>query len=132
MLCLSTAGYAQSHQNPMSVIVELKDLKDTTVSETQTHPEFPGGYAALDEYLRQNVHYPEAAAQAKVSGTVLVSYLIDSVGNVTNVKVRKGLGHGCDEEALRVVQKMPRWKPGTQMGKAIPVSYGLPIRFPVK
>lgn len=86
----------------------------------------------MDNYLRQKVHYPAAAAQAGIKGMVLVSFLIDTTGNVTNVRVLKGLGFGCDEEALQAVRSMPRWKPGTESGKAVPIKYGLPIRFPLK
>ncbi|GAB3020572.1 energy transducer TonB [Spirosoma pulveris] len=96
----------------------------------QTQPEFPGGFGTLSAYLKENVRYPAAAAQAKAKGFVLVSYLIDTTGNVTAIKLLKDIGYGCDEEALRVVSQMPRWKPAWQSGKAISVKYNLPVRFP--
>ncbi|MBD2755003.1 energy transducer TonB [Spirosoma validum] len=129
LLFLYSTAQAQSHGNSATVVVTIND---SIVPQTTTEPEFPGGSGALNNYLQQNVTYPEAASQAQISGRVFVSYVIDTVGHVTDVKILKGIGYGCDEEALRVVRAMPSWKPGTQSGKAIPVRYNIPIRFPVK
>ena len=63
---------------------------------------------------------------------VLVSFVIETTGSVSNVRVIKGIGFGCDEEAMQAVRAMPLWRPGTQLGKAIPIKYNLPIRFPHK
>lgn len=129
ILSLYGVALAQSKGNSVSVVVTLHD---SIVPQNTTEPEFPGGYSALNSFLQQNIKYPEAAAQAKISGRVFVSYLIDTVGRVTDVKILKGIGYGCDEEALRVVRAMPFWKPGTQSGKAIPVRYNISVRFPIK
>ena len=129
LLFLIQTGYAQSPKNTVQVTVTLHD---TLFTETRTQPEFPGGFSAMNDYLRQKVHYPSAAAQAGIKGMILVSFLIDTTGNLTNIRVLKGLGFGCDEEALRAVRSMPRWIPGTESGKAVPIKYNLPIRFPHK
>ena len=76
-----------------------------------------------------NLHYPDSAKQLGISGTVYVSFLIDTKGKVSNIKVLKGIGGGCDEEAIRVVKKMPRWGAGRQAGKAVNVQFTMPIRF---
>ncbi len=92
-------------------------------------PEFPGGQAAMLKYIGKHLRYP-ASAQAKgVSGIVYVSFVISPEGQVTKVEVRKGINTACDQEAARVISKMPLWKPGRQSGRNVPVRYSLPIRF---
>ena len=98
-----------------------------TVIEKQ--PEFPGGMDALTNYLRKNVGYPEAAVKANVAGRVFVSFIVERGGQLTDIHLLKGLGFGCDEEAMRVVQAMPRWKPGSQSGRPVRVKYNLPVQF---
>ena len=96
----------------------------------ERHPEFPGGMTALESFLRQHVQYPGEAAKAKVQGRVFVNFVIDTLGQVGQVRVLKGLGYGCDEEAIRVLKFMPNWIPGQQRGKKVNVEYNLPILFP--
>jgi protein TonB len=92
-------------------------------------PEFPGGQAAMLKYIGKHLRYP-ASAQAKgVSGIVYVSFVISPEGQVTKVEVIKGIDTACDQEAARVISKMPTWKPGRQSGRNVPVRYSLPIRF---
>lgn len=79
--------------------------------------------------MRQQVHYPEEAAKAGVTGKVFVSFVIDTAGCISDITVLKSLGYGCDDEAIRVVKAMPRWIPGTQSGRPIPVKYNLPVLF---
>ncbi|ADB39530.1 energy transducer TonB [Spirosoma linguale] len=122
---LVNTGLAQSSAARIEV-----DLNPPAELNPLIQPEFPGGFGTLNTYLKENVRYPAAAAQANIKGFVLISYLIDELGNVTAIKVMKGLGYGCDEEALRVVRQMPRWKPAQQSGKATPVKYNLPVHFP--
>jgi len=95
-------------------------------------PEFPGGKKALMRYIRESVRYPEAAKKAGVTGRVFASFVIDTVGQVSQVQILKGLGYGCDEEAVQIVSGLPRWKPGTQSGRVVAVKYNLPIDFPPK
>jgi protein TonB len=92
-------------------------------------PEFPGGERALLKYLSKNVQYPELAAENGISGIVMVNFVVDAEGNITQAKVARGIGGGCDEEALRVVNHMPKWKPGKQGGRAVKVYFTVPIRF---
>ncbi|RIV24918.1 energy transducer TonB [Fibrisoma montanum] len=105
-----------------------------TFINTVKEPAFPGGQKALTNYMRQQVRYPKAAEQAGVRGRVFASFVIDTLGfvDISTIKILKGLGYGCDEEAVRVIRHMPRWTPGTNSGKVWAVLYNLPIYFPVR
>lgn len=81
------------------------------------------------EYLSGNITYPEDAKEKGISGRVFIQFVIEKDGSVSNVKVMKGIGGGCDEEAVRVVKSMPKWKPGKQKGKPVRVNYILPVSF---
>jgi periplasmic protein TonB len=91
-------------------------------------PSFPGGEEALFKYLGNEIKYPAMAKDAGIQGTVYVTFVIGSDGKVKDVKVLRGV-KGLDDEAIRVVEKMPNWKPGKQRGKSVSVQYNLPIRF---
>ena len=93
-------------------------------------PEYPGGMKALSDFLRQHLLYPNEAKKANVQGRVFVSFVIDTLGQVGQIRVLKGLGHGCDEEAIRVMEQMPCWIPGELNGRKVQVKYNLPIMFP--
>lgn len=95
----------------------------------ETNPEFPGGTDALYQYLAENIKYPEAARKAKVGGRVFLKFVVRTDGSVNDVRVVKGLGFGCDQEAVRVVKNMPKWEPGKQSGRPVNVEYILPIAF---
>lgn len=92
-------------------------------------PEYPGGLNKLTDYLSKNIKYPQMARESGIQGRVFVNFVVEPDGSVSNVNVMRSLGGGCDEEAVRVVKAMPKWKPGRQRGKAVRVSYILPIVF---
>jgi TonB family protein len=92
-------------------------------------PQYPGGEMAMYQYLAENIRYPREAKKNGVSGRVLVTFVIERDGSVTEVRVLRGIGGGCDEEAVRVVKAMPRWTPGIQKGKPVRVQYNIPIKF---
>ena len=92
-------------------------------------PVFPGGEEKLYEYLFNNMKYPVMAKESQISGTVYVTFVIEQDGSVTAARLLRGIGGGCDEEALRVVRSMPKWKPGKQRGKPVRVQYNLPVKF---
>ena len=92
-------------------------------------PDFPGGTAKLVDYLQKNIKYPQMARESGIQGRVFVNFVVEPDGHVSNVKIMRSLGGGCDEEAMRVVKAMPKWKPGKQRGKAVRVSYILPVVF---
>ena len=95
----------------------------------ETMPSFRGGQQKLFEFIGNNVVYPQEAIDAGVEGRVFVEFYIEKDGSVTDGKVLKGIGYGCDEEALRVIGLMPKWYPGKQRGKAVRVRYTMPINF---
>lgn len=92
-------------------------------------PEFPGGAYKLNRYLTEKLQYPAEAKENSISGTVYVQFVIDKKGQISDAKVLRGIGSGCDEEALRVIKAMPRWKPGMQHGKPVKTLFNLPIKF---
>jgi protein TonB len=96
-------------------------------------PEFEGGVTGLMKFMGQNVVYPALAREAGKEGTVYVSFVVNEIGNVENVKIMRGIGLGCDEEVVRVVSKMPRWKKaGKNAGHPVKVRFNIPISFRLK
>lgn len=83
----------------------------------------------INEYLVKNIKYPQNAIRNEITGVVYVQFVVGPNGQVGDVKVVKGIGYGCDEEAVRVVSRMPAWNPGKQGGRAVPVRISLPVRF---
>lgn len=94
-------------------------------------PQFKGGTGDLMKYLGRKLRYPTPAQNAGIEGTVVVTFVVGITGEITDVQVLKGLGFGTEEEATRVVESMPKWEPGRQNGRAVPVRYTLPIRFKI-
>ena len=92
-------------------------------------PQFQGGDQAMFTYLSENIKYPEEAKDKGIAGRVFISFVVEKDGSVSNVEVKRGIGGGCDDEAVRVVKAMPKWKPGKKDGKPVRVSYMLPIVF---
>ncbi len=92
-------------------------------------PEFPGGEEKLIEFVSKNVEYPQEAKEKGVQGRVFVGFVIEKDGSVGNVTLLRGIGHGCDVEAVRVVKMLPKWKPGKHNGEFVRVSYQIPILF---
>ena len=92
-------------------------------------PEFPKGIPALMKFLSENVKYPKDAQDAKKEGRVIAQFVVTTDGSVADVKIVRGVYPSLDEEAIRVIKSMPKWKPGTQDGKPINVRYTLPVMF---
>jgi protein TonB len=95
-------------------------------------PTFPGGEGELINYLHKNIKYPSIARENNIQGRVYVTFVVDNDGKIKDAKVLRGIGGGCDEEALRVVRAMPDWKPGRQNGRNVQVQYNLPVNFTLK
>ena len=102
---------------------------DKVLEKAEVMPEFPGGEQAMMKFVAENVQYPEEAKEKEISGRVLVGFIVEKDGSIADVKVVKGIGGGCDEEAVRVVKAMPKWKPGMDKGKPVRVHYMLPLIF---
>ena len=103
--------------------------EDTVYQIVEQMPQYTGGEEAMMKYVAENIKYPQAAKDKNISGRVFVSFVIEKDGSVSNVKVVRGIGGGCDEEAARVIKEMPKWKPGMQKGKPVRVNYMMPIFF---
>lgn len=105
----------------------VEETKIFTVVEQM--PMYPGGDAALMGYLRDNIHYPTIAAENGVQGRVVVGFVVERDGSITDVNILRGVDPSLDREAMRVVKSMPRWNPGKQNGSAVRVKYQVPVSF---
>jgi len=112
------------------VVAEVVEEKPYTYVEQM--PSFPGGESEMLKYLGKNIRYPAAAQRAGIEGIVVLSFVVSKTGEISEIQVIKSLGGGTDEEAMRVVKTMPKWTPGKQNGRAVPVRYTLPVRYTIK
>ena len=108
---------------------DMKPDKNGVYQIVEEMPQYPGGEQALLKYVSDNITYPQEAKDKEIQGRVFVSFVIEKDGSVNEVKVLRSIGGGCDEEAVRVIKGMPKWKPGKQEGKPVRVSYMMPINF---
>ena len=111
----------------VEAIIEIEE--DLPFIFAEQMPEFPGGIQALGKFLQRNIKYPEQAREIGIEGKVFVRFVISADGNVKKVEIVRGVDVLLDEEAIRVVKQMPRWKPGSNRGKNVPVWFTLPINF---
>jgi len=112
-------------------VIEEEQVEDEHVifQIVEDQPGFPGGTEAMHRFLQQNIRFPAIAREAGIQGTVFVTFVVERDGSISNVRVLRGIGGGCDEEAVRVVSMMPRWTPGKQRGRPVRVQFNMPIRF---
>jgi protein TonB len=103
--------------------------KNKVYEKVDVMPEYPGGHEALIKSIVNEFKYPEKAKKEGIEGKVLIEFVVDKSGNVSETKVIKGIGHGCDEEALRVVKLLKPFKPGMDKGKPVDVKMVIPIAF---
>lgn len=109
--------------------VEAVEAAPEIFTIVEEQPEFPGGTAKLYEFIGNNIKYPQMARENGIQGKVFVKFVVWKDGSIRDVQVIRGIGGGCDEEAVRVVKAMPSWKPGKQRNQAVPVYFNLPIAF---
>jgi len=109
---------------------EVEDPMPFTIVEDK--PLYPGGQDAMLKFLGDNLKYPKIAKEAGILGVVIVQFIIEKDGTVGEVKIVRGLGGGCNEEAIRVVSMMPKWTPGRQRGKAVKVTFHIPLKFSLR
>jgi protein TonB len=105
------------------------DVKE--LAGVDVYPEFPGGMEAWTKYIQRNLRYPSMAQEEGVGGKVYLSFVVEKDGTITDVKLVKGIGYGCDEEAMRVIKKSPRWKAGMQNNLPVRVRYNMPINYTI-
>ncbi|UXP33256.1 TonB family protein [Reichenbachiella agarivorans] len=106
-----------------------EEVADEVFDIVEDQPAPPGGMAAFYKYVGQNMKYPNQARRMGIEGRVFVQFVVDKDGSITEVRAIKGIGAGCDEEAVRVLEGAPKWKPGKQRGRAVKVRMILPITF---
>jgi periplasmic protein TonB len=124
---INTEEVVVEDDNSNDVIEEVVETPIFTVVEEM--PSFPGGDEARIKFLTENIKYPQMAKESGIQGTVYVTFVINEKGKVADVRVLRGIGGGCDEEAIRVVNMMPPWNAGKQSGKAVRVQFNMPIKF---
>ena len=113
--------------NEVEEMPEEKADEVFTIVEEQPSP--IGGIKAFYDYVGKNLKYPSKAARMGVEGRVFVEFIVEKDGRLTDIKVAKGIGGGCDEEAVRVISSAPKWKPGKQRGNPVRVRMVMPIMF---
>ncbi|UBM60073.1 M56 family metallopeptidase [Marinilongibacter aquaticus] len=118
-----------SNPDPLSLKEDNKTFDDQIFTVVEESPQFPGGLKAMYKYIADEIKYPSRAQKANISGRVFLKFVVDKDGYVTNPTVLKGIGFGCDEEAIRVVKNFPRWQPGSQNGQHVNVYFTMPITF---
>ncbi len=106
-----------------------KPKEEEIFTAVEQNPEFPGGQSEMYKFINSNIKYPSAAQRANISGRVFVKFVVERDGSIGAVEVLKGIGFGCDEEAIRVIKSMPKWNPGKQNGKAVRVYYNMPVFY---
>lgn len=109
-----------------------KEQKDKVYDVCEVLPEYPGGRIALMKFLGENVVYPPEAAKRKEQGRVLVGFVVEKDGSISDTEILKHATPALDEAAVATVKKMPRWKPGMQDGKKVRVKFSVPITFRLK
>ena len=115
--------------NTSALAQNKKSASNKVYEKAEVMPEYPGGDQAMMDFVANNVEYPQEARDKEISGRVMVGFIVEKDGSISDVKVVKSIGGGCDEEAVRVVKAMPKWKPGKEKGKPVRVSYMMPFTF---
>lgn len=117
---------SEAEINPEEI---YKDKHSEVFDVVENMPSPEGGKEGWNEYLSENIVYPSEAKAKRIEGTVYVEFIVNADGTIGNVEVLRGIGGGCDEEALKAVRNSPTWESGTQRGKKVNVKMRLPIRF---
>jgi periplasmic protein TonB len=110
----------------------IEPVKEQIHTWAEEMPNFPGGNQELMSFFANNLSYPEIAKRAGVEGKVVLSFIVDKSGKIKDVEVLKGIGAGCDEEAMRVINSMPNWNPGKQNGKPVITKINIPVWFKLR
>ncbi|MBK7588756.1 MAG: energy transducer TonB [Bacteroidetes bacterium] len=105
---------------------------DLVLQVADQMPEFPGGQSNINAFLMKHIQYPTQAREMGIQGKVICRFVVNSDGLITNLTTINSIGGGCEQEALRVLKMMPKWKPGKHQGKAVKVQMQLPILFKLK
>jgi TonB family protein len=109
--------------------IPADDNADQVYTLVEEMPEYPGGAAAMMDYIKRNTNFPEEAKAAGIQGKVVANFVIDEEGKIIEVNIVRSLGYGCDEESLRLINSMPNWTAGKQKDKPVKVRMVVPINF---
>lgn len=132
IIMVLTVLFGLTNVSAQKTVVAKKAVTKQVFSVVDQMPEFPGGQAALFEFLMKNVKYPADAKDKKIEGRVLVKFVVDTDGSITDIGLLKKTYPSLDTEAIRVIKAMPKWIPGRQNGKVVKVHYSVPITFRLK
>ena len=126
-------GYEPAVEQPADIkpendVLEVK-TEEPPITIAEEMPKFPGGDSERQKFLNDHINYPQQALETDIQGTVYVQFVVDTKGNITDVKVLRGIGGGCDEEAERVIKMMPQWHAGKQNGRSVRVLFTMPVIF---
>ena len=124
-----TRAQIQTYTPPPPPKQEEEEATEEIFVVVEEQPEFPGGMSALMKFLGDNIKYPVIAQENGIQGRVITNFVVERDGSITDVQVVRGQDPSLDREAVRVIQTMPRWKPGQQRGKAVRVRFTLPVVF---
>jgi len=111
---------------------EPDEVIDIPFTVVEVMPQFIGGEPALIKYLADNINYPREAVESGITGKVFLTFVVHEDGSVRDISLLRGIGGGCDEEAVRVARIMPNWAPGKQRGVPVKVQFVLPITFKLR
>ena len=111
------------------IVVEEPEKEEEIFQVVENQPEFPGGMVELMKYLQKNIKYPTICQEQGIQGRVVVQFVVNSDGSIVDAQVIKPVNPHLDKEAVRVVNAMPKWKPGEQRGKKVRVRFTLPVTF---
>lgn len=109
-----------------------EEVADEIFLVVEEQAEFPGGQAEWNKFLKKNLKYPRQATRMGIEGAVYLSFVVDKEGAISDIQVTRGIGGGCDDEAVRVLQESPRWQPGKQRGRAVKSRMAIRIVFKLK
>ena len=117
------------YEVPVFFVPKQESVGQELIYIVDNMPEYPGGFEAMFDFINANLVYPQEAIDAGIEGWVFVGFVVEKDGSVSSIKLLRGIGYGCDEAAMEVVRKMPKWKPATQRGKPVRVQYQFPLNF---
>ncbi len=138
MTTMEDANARPNNETPPPPQIEVAEPKPPVIEQVEPKPIFtvveedpsyPGGEEARIKFLSENIKYPEEAKEIGTQGRVFLTFVVEVDGSITDVKILRGIGSGCDDEAVRVVKSMPKWIPGKQRGVPVRVQFNLPIVF---
>ena len=132
ILFIDTTETKSKDLSKYEIIYKTKKIKkdlSSSLNYDEIMPQYNGGEEKLYKYLGNNISYPKKARENNISGTVIITFIVEKDGSISNAKILKDIGGGCGLEGLRVVRAMPKWIPGKQSGELVRVSFNLPIKF---